>query len=100
MLKTVNLQRTPSTMDTFLDVQLFVETERGYMSGKSFQIYCVQYGLGFPRTTGNPQKDEQFSLFRVSTQQGKQGIWFLLFPDRENTGNFVLTQGKYLDCDY
>ena len=26
--------------------------------------------------------------------RGKQGIWFLLFPDRENTGNFVLTQGK------
>ena len=37
---------------------------------------------------------------RVATAQGKQGIWFLLFPDRENTGNFVLTQGKYLDCDY
>ena len=28
--------------------------------------------------------------------QGKQGIWFLLFPDRENTGNFALTQGKIL----
>ena len=28
---------------------------------------------------------------RVATAQG---IWFLLFPDRENTGNFVLTQGK------
>ena len=27
-------------------------------------------------------------MFRV------QGIWFLLFPDRENTGNFVLTQEK------
>ena len=34
------------------------------------------------------------SLVRVATAQGKQGIWFLLFPDRENTGNFVLTQGK------
>ena len=31
---------------------------------------------------------------RVATAQGKQGIWFLLFPDRENTGNFVVTQGK------
>ena len=31
---------------------------------------------------------------RVATAQGKQGIWFLLFPDRENMGNFVLTQGK------
>ena len=33
---------------------------------------------------------------RVATAQGKQGIWFLLFPDRENTGNFVITQGKFL----
>ena len=31
---------------------------------------------------------------RVAMAQGKQGIWFLLFPDRENTGNFVLTQAK------
>ena len=35
-----------------------------------------------------------YALLRVATAQGKQGIWFLLFPDRENTGNFVLTQGK------
>ena len=36
---------------------------------------------------------------RVATaqgKQGKQGIWFLLFPDRENTGNFSLAQGKIL----
>ena len=33
---------------------------------------------------------------RVATAQGKQGIWFLLFPDRENTGNFALAQGKIL----
>ena len=39
------------------------------------------------------------SIYRVATaqgKQGKQGIWFLLFPDRENTGNFTLTQGKFL----
>ena len=38
-------------------------------------------------------------FYRVATaqgKQGKQGIWFLLFPDRENTGNFALTQGKIL----
>ena len=35
------------------------------------------------------------SSCRVATAQGKQGIWFLLFPDRENTGNFALTQGKF-----
>ena len=33
---------------------------------------------------------------RVATAQGKQGICFLLFSDRENTGNFALTQGKIL----
>ena len=33
---------------------------------------------------------------RVATAQGKQGIWFLLFPDRENTGNFVVAQSKFL----
>ena len=26
---------------------------------------------------------------RVATPQGKQGIWLLTFPDRENTGNLV-----------
>ena len=31
----------------------------------------------------------------MATAQGKQGIWFLLFPDRENTGNFAATQGTY-----
>ena len=36
------------------------------------------------------------SFLRVATSQGKQGIWVLLFPDRENTGNFVVTQGKFL----
>ena len=50
------------------------------------------------------------TLDRVATEQGKQGkqgIWFLLFPDRENTGNFAVTQGKFLkhrenifDCIY
>ena len=36
------------------------------------------------------------SVSRVATAQGKQGIWFLLFPDRENTGNFALAQGEIL----
>ena len=35
-------------------------------------------------------------VIRVATAQGKRGIWFLLFPDRENTGNLSLTQGKIL----
>ena len=45
------------------------------------------------------------SLRRVATAQGKQGIWLLTFPDRENTGNLVNlifytgkivpTQGKF-----
>ena len=46
-----------------------------------------------------------FNLTRVATAQGKQGIWLLTFPDRENTGNLVNlifytgkivpTQGKF-----
>ena len=32
---------------------------------------------------------------QVAMAQGKQGIWFLLFPDIKNTGNFAVTQGKY-----
>ena len=42
---------------------------------------------------------------RVATAQGKQEIWLLTFPDRENTGNLVNlifytgkivpTQGKF-----
>ena len=28
-------------------------------------------------------------MLRVATAQGKQGIWLLTFPDRENTGNLV-----------
>ena len=31
------------------------------------------------------------AMFRLHTAQGKQGILFLLFPDRENAGNFVTT---------
>ena len=43
---------------------------------------------------------------RVATAQGKQAIWFLLFPDRKHrefcsdTGKNLPTQGKYLPCDY
>ena len=36
-------------------------------------------------------------FYRVATAWGKQGIWMLTFPDRENTGNLVIlifTQGK------
>ena len=28
-------------------------------------------------------------LVQVAMAQGKQGIWMLTFPDRENTGNLV-----------
>ena len=28
-------------------------------------------------------------IVRVAMAQGKQGIWLLTFPDRENTGNLV-----------
>ena len=29
------------------------------------------------------------SNITVATAQGKQGIWLLTFPDRENTGNLL-----------
>ena len=45
------------------------------------------------------------NTYRVATAQGKQGIWLLTFPDRENPGNLVnlifytgkivATQGKF-----
>ena len=34
---------------------------------------------------------------RVATAQGKQRTWFLLLPDRKNTGNFVVVQGKFFE---
>ena len=30
-----------------------------------------------------------YYLIRVAMAQGKQGIWLLTFPDRENTGNLL-----------
>ena len=45
---------------------------------------------------GSTHPTRMYSCYRVATAQGKQGIWLLLFPDRENTGNFALTQGKIL----
>ena len=51
------------------------------------------------------QSEKVETMFRVATAQGKQGIWLLTFPDRENTGNLVNlifytgkivpTQGKF-----
>ena len=48
---------------------------------------------------------QNYGQDRVATAQGKQGIWLLTFPDRENTGNLVNlifytgkiepTQGKF-----
>ena len=38
----------------------------------------------------NLARGELLSAYaRVATAQGKQGIWLLTFPDRENTGNLV-----------
>ena len=52
-----------------------------------------------------PTGSAAYRLVRVATAQGKQGIWLLTFPDRENTGNLVnlifytgkivATQGKF-----
>ena len=56
-----------------------------------------EYLLGFIESGAVDSDCSDSYYLRVATaqgKQGKQGIWFLLFPDRENTGNFVLTQGK------
>ena len=37
--------------------------------------------------TGHILQLKKWPLVRVATAQGKQGIWLLTFPDRENTGN-------------
>ena len=55
-----------------------------------FVVMVVRVNILF---SSNKMVNTQY-YSRVTTAQGKQGIWFLLFPDRENTGNFVLTQGK------
>ena len=47
--------------------------------------YCDERGLVI-----SCNNQLYFRVSRVATaqgKQGKQGIWFLLFPDRENTGN-------------
>ena len=76
-----------------------------------FSVSCHWRGLGQKETLyfivkfTNPKSvrfcsfdtnETWHDFFRVATVQGKQGIWFLLFPDRDNTGNFALTQGNIL----
>ena len=57
--------------------------------------YRTKYSLPF--AAGKRAVTYIFICFRVATAPGKQGIWMLTFPDRENTGNLVnliFTQGK------
>ena len=42
-----------------------------------------------------PDSCSKLHKISVAMAQGKQGICFLLFPDRENTGNFAITQGTF-----
>ena len=69
--------------------------------------YCEALGL-YSITLSFRGKDYlngRIGCIRVATAQGKQGIWLLTFPDRENTGNLVnsifytgkivATQGKF-----
>ena len=89
-----------------------IEYDRFYDSGKNTldawsliavkstsQKNCLRNTLRSNIQCGVFRHIPQGCEFRVATaqgKQGKQGIWFLLFPDRENTGNFALTQGKIL----
>ena len=74
-----------------------------YLAGRcAWQGACMVGGMCAGKTATkvggtHPTGMHSCSSNRVATaqgKQGKQGIWFLLFPDRENTGNLVLTQGK------
>ena len=41
-----------------------------------------------------PYPGKEFSYIRVATAQGKQGIWFLLFPDGKHR-EFCCNTGKF-----
>ena len=87
--------------DSMVTTKLITDRGRAELKRLINQLQVQYHTLSHPRT---PRVQcyihKQSRSTRVATAQGKQGIWFLLFPDRENTGNLVLTQGKYLDCDY
>ena len=52
-------------------------------------VMVVGYDTCFPTVARTFQHSIGPDSRRVATAQGKQGIWLLTFPDRENTGNLV-----------
>ena len=83
-----------ATVMDFFATGIPVISEEKAPSDTGTKRTCIlqQESLGFP-----PQTQVQNYQFWVATAQEKQAIWFLFFPDRENTGNFAVTQGKFLD---
>ena len=67
-----------STMGAF-EAPIFVPKRRKQTSDSLYDLY-----ISLSRSTVTFP-----ILIRVATAQGKQGIWLLTFPDRENTGNLV-----------
>ena len=81
------------------------QTLKGSIIGDQLGLSAARYDCLVP--VNNRLMPWLSASDRVATEQGKQGIWLLLFPDRENTGNFAVTQGKFLrhrenifDCIY
>ena len=78
---------------TQLTVQTAAPPDTPLVTQRWEQYHHVPRGT-YPIVTFTPNSTNY--SFRVATTQGKQGIWFLLFQDRENTGNFAVTQGNFL----
>ena len=92
-----SFMRAHPPLHEIADVRMLTKgKEESLKEYKRFLVAFLQDVSGTKLAYGCQKVSSDVSMDRVATAQGKQGIWFLLFPDRENTGNFVVTQGKFL----
>ena len=59
-----------------------------YYMGELKNIKVLSHCHGLRVTTDELSDIYIYNLYRVATAQGKQGIWLLIFPDRETQGIF------------
>ena len=50
---------------------------------------CIYLAISIDANADANANAQWEQALRVAMAQGKQGIWLLTFPDRENTGNLV-----------